>query len=98
MVSKFEFCLKKCVFLDSRHYDRRDGQPRDAFCQGCAPVVVSNEDGRLPQRQHSKLYDVVARRFGIQRHHPQALPRTGSVRQTVEIERHVQPQQRLQRG
>jgi len=50
---------------------------------------VSNEDGRLPQRQHPQFYNIVARRSRFQRHHPQALPRADPVRQAVKIQRHV---------
>ena len=40
----------------------------------------------------------MARRVGVQRHHSQTPARFDPVRETVQIERHIQLEQRVQRG
>lgn len=50
-----------------------------ALGQRGAPLVVSDQDGRLREREREELHDVVARRSRLQRAHSQAPSRLGQL-------------------
>lgn len=57
------------------YYNRRSRQQGDKVREGRTSLVVSNENCRISERQHSQLHDFVARRLGVQRNHPQTSSR-----------------------
>ena len=60
-----------CLAADSRHYHRRGGQQRNEVGERRAAALVSDEDGRLLERQRPQLHDELARRTRLQRAHSQ---------------------------
>lgn len=52
--------------------------------------MVSNENGRLQQRERTKLYHILAGRVGVQRHHTQAQTGPHTVREVTQKQPHTQ--------
>lgn len=54
--------------------------------------MVPDEDGRLQQRERAQLHDLLARRAGLQRDHPQAQTGPDTVRETAPQQPHPEPE------
>lgn len=59
---------------------------------------MPDENGGLPQRERAEFHHVLARWIGVQRHHSQTQAGSDPIRETVQVERHIQFEQRVQRG